>query len=70
MLRFNVKRIASLRRRSRARKLKNSDDYFKTGLKKYQAGHLAAALKDWDKAACLGNEHARWLLREFAGLHS
>jgi hypothetical protein len=57
------------RPRSIKRKFLSGDEYFRHGQIKYAAGQSIAALKDWEMAAHLGNQNAKWLLREMAGLN-
>ncbi|MBF8263950.1 MAG: hypothetical protein HW387_1615 [Parachlamydiales bacterium] len=62
-------KLKTLRPRSIKRKFLSGDEYFQSGQIKYAAGKAAAARKDMEKAAHLGNQKAKWLLREIAGLN-
>jgi hypothetical protein len=59
----------TIKRSSIIRKRSMGDAYFKKGRHEYIAGQKTAAIKDWKKAAHLGNENAKWLLRELVGLN-
>jgi hypothetical protein len=57
------------KRKPRLSRLKSGAQHLKTGRIQYAKGKMEAAIKEWRRAARLGNEAARWILRELAGLN-